>query len=244
MKKSLCVIIYFIVFWIIIPGVLYVASLLLDQSVFPGSRLTVMTVIPGYILGISGFLLLLLTIYQFKYYSGEFPVSATPPDRIIQRGVFAVWRHPIYLFASIMLPGIAMIIRSKALLHIVFPAFILLVILYVIREESILIKRFGDQYIRYRKNVPLFIPRLRHWIMIPGYILLKMKFRLKVLNRENIPSTLPFIVISGHRHYLDPLIISCAIPIPLTNIATFECPEVLLTGNYLHGWELFQENGL
>jgi 1-acyl-sn-glycerol-3-phosphate acyltransferase len=193
-----------------------------DKYLFSGSRLVFNTVIPGYILGISGFLMLLLTIYQFKQFSGELPVSATPPEKIIQRGVFTVWRHPIYLFATVMLTGIALIMRSKALLFIVFPVFIVLVVLYIIREEAILVKRFGDQYIKYKRNVPLLVPRLRHWLAIPGFILLKSKFRIKVRNRENLPSSLPFIVISGHRHYLDPIIISFAVPMPLTQIATFE----------------------
>lgn len=222
MKKSAYVFLYFCVFWILIPGLLYYASLLLDKYLFPGSRLIADTVIPGYILGIAGFLMLLLTLFQFKQFSGEFPVSATPPEKIIMRGVFTVWRHPIYLFASVMLIGIALIMRSKALLIIVSPVFIIMVVLYIIREEAILIKRFGDQYIKYKRNVPFLVPRLRHWLTIPGFILLKSKFRIKVLNRENLPSFLPFIVISGHRHYLDPIIINYAIPMPLTQIATFE----------------------
>ena len=222
MKKSTYVFLYFIVFWILIPGLLYYVSQLSDKYLFPGSRLIDATVIPGYILGISGFLMLLLTLYQFRQFSGKFPVSATPPEKIILRGVFSVWRHPIYLFASVMLIGISLIIRSKALLFIVFPVFIILVVLYIIREEAILVKRFGDQYIKYRRNVPLLVPRLRHWLTIPGFVLLKSKFRIKVRNRENIPSSLPFIVISGHRHYLDPIIVSYAIPVPLIQIATFE----------------------
>ncbi len=222
MKRRTYVVIFFIVFWIIIPGLLYYASLVLDKFCFSNHKLPSGTVIPGYILGISGFMLLLLTIYQFKYFSGEFPVSATPPDKIIQRGVFAIWRHPIYLFASVMLLGIALIIRSKALLFIVFPAFIFLVILYVIREESILIKRFGNQYIWYKKNVPLLVPHSHQWIKIPGFILFKVLFRFKVINLGNIPSSLPFIVISGHRHYFDPFFISYAIPVPLKHISTFE----------------------
>ncbi len=222
MKKKAYIVIYFIIFWIVIPGILYFASLVLDKSFFSGGKLPSGTVIPGYILGISGLALLLLTIHQFKRFSGEFPVSATPPAEIIQRGVFAIWRHPIYLFASVMLSGIAFIIRSKALLFIVIPLFILLVILYVIREESILIKRFGNQYLWYKKNVPLIIPHSHQWIKIPGFILFKVLFRLRVNNRENIPSSLPFIVISGHRHYFDPFLISYTIPVPLKHISTFE----------------------
>jgi 1-acyl-sn-glycerol-3-phosphate acyltransferase len=222
MKRSFYIIVYFLVFWILLPGLLYLASMLLDQSVFHKAGLPLNTIIPGCIIMVSGFLLLLLTVYQFRSISGEFPVSATPPAKIIQRGFFAVWRHPIYLFASIVLFGASLVLRSKAMLFVVFPSFMVLVVLYIIREESVLIIRFGQQYLWYRKNVPVLVPRVRHWLMIPAFFLLKIKFRVKVINREYIPSSLPFIVISGHRHYLDPLFISYAVAIPLRQISTYE----------------------
>jgi 1-acyl-sn-glycerol-3-phosphate acyltransferase len=222
MKKSSYIIIYFIVFWILIPGILILTSIILHHAIFQKTMLSDSVVIPGFILAGCGLSLIFLAIYQFRSFSGEYPVSATPPAKIIQRGLFAIWRHPIYLFAMILLAGAAMILRSKAMLFIVFPSFMVLAILYIINEESVLLKRFGRQYIQYRKNVPLIIPHLRHWLIIPAFFMLRTKFRLKVINRENIPSDLPFIVISGHRHYLDPLFITYAIPVPLKQISTFE----------------------
>jgi len=222
MKRRLFITIYFVVFWILIPGLIFLISAFLDRHIFPGNKLTDRLIIPGLILGISSFLILLLTIYQFKIFSGEFPVSATPPDKIIQRGIFTVWRHPVYLFASLTLCGIAMILRSAALFFIVIPIFIIFVSIYTIREESILIKRFGKDYINYRKNVPLLIPHVHQWLRIPGSIFLRIWFRIRVRNKENIPATLPFIVFSGHRHYFDPVFISYAIPVPLKHISTWE----------------------
>ncbi|MCJ7449119.1 MAG: 1-acyl-sn-glycerol-3-phosphate acyltransferase [Bacteroidales bacterium] len=222
MKKSSYIVIYFAVFWLVLPGLLLVISIILDKIIFPGTKLPSGCIIPGFILIIPGFFLLLLTIYQFKLFSGEYPVSAYPPEKIIIRGLFAVWRHPVYLFASLTLLGITMILRSAALLLIVFPVFMIFVGLYTIREESILVKRFGNDYVNYRKSVPLLIPHLHQWLKIPGFCFLKIWFRLKILNRENIPASLPFIVISGHRHYFDPLFISYAIPVPVKHISTYE----------------------
>ena len=104
MKRRLYIIIYFVVFWVIIPGVIFLISAILDRLIFPGIKLTDRWTIPGFILSIPCFLILLLTLYQFRLFSGEYPVSATPPDKIIQRGIFAVWRHPVYLFAQVPSP--------------------------------------------------------------------------------------------------------------------------------------------
>ena len=222
MRKYLIIAGYFIFFWILIPAGIFFLSVLLDKAVFNYRELSYTWSIPGYIIAISGFLLLLRTVYQFKLQSGEYPVSALPAQKLIQRDVFIVWRHPIYLFASITLFGASLVLGSCSMLLIIFPVFMILAWLYILREEAILIKRFGNQYLYYRNIVPLIIPHMHQWIKIPGAIFFKIWFRLKIRNRENIPSSLPFIVVSGHRNYLDPFLISYAVPYPLRHISTFE----------------------
>ncbi len=222
MKKHLTIAGYFIFFWILIPAAIFFLSGLLDRIVFNDRELTEFWLIPGYIVAASGFLMLLRTVYQFKHQSGEYPVSATPPEKIIQRDVFIIWRHPIYLFASITLLGASLTLGSYSMLLMIFPAFMITVFLYVLREESILYKRFGNQYLYYKNNVPLIIPHMHQWIKIPGSIIFKIWFRLKIKNKENIPSSLPFFIISGHRNYFDPFLISYAVPWPLKHISTFE----------------------
>ncbi len=222
MKRYLIITGYFIFFWIVIPVVIYFLSKFLDKSIFDGREISDIWLIPGCIIALCGFLMLLRTVYQFKRQSGEYPISATPPQKIIRRDVFIVWRHPIYLFASITLFGVCLALRSYSSLCMIFPAFMILVSLYVFREELILLKRFGKEYLFYRNIVNLVIPHLHQWLKIPGFIIFKICFRIKVKNKENIPESLPFFVISGHRHYFDPFIISYAVPCPLKHISTFE----------------------
>ena len=222
MKKNLIIAVYFLVFWIVIPGAILILSITLDRVIFNNQKLQDAFFAPGLILTISGFLLLLIAIYQFKQQSGEYPVLHTPPDHIIRKNIFAIWRHPIYLFASFTLIGASMILRSYSASFILFPSFMLLVCFYIRKEEAILVKRFGRDYIYHKNNVPILIPYLHHWLKIPESLLFKLWFRLKIHNRENIPDSVPFIVISGHRHYFDPRFISYAMNYPLTHISTLE----------------------
>lgn len=221
MKKNLIIAGYFIFFWILIPVVIFFLSDFLDKAVFDGDKLSGKWFIPGCLIAALGFSMLLRTVFKFRRETGKYPVSSTPPEKIILRDVYIVWRHPIYLFASITLLGAALAIRSYGML-VIFPIFMVLVYLYVFREESILLKRFGKEYQYYRNNVNLIIPHLHQWLKIPGAIIFKTLFRLKVKNRENVPESLPFFVISGHRHYFDPFLISYAVPCPLKHISTFE----------------------
>lgn len=79
-------------------------------------------------------------------------------ERLVKTGMYAVVRHPLYL-AGIMIftfePNITRNWLTVSLLadaYFIYGAFV---------EERRLIKRFGDEYRRYMKEVPRFLPRLR-----------------------------------------------------------------------------------
>ncbi len=63
----------------------------------------------------------------------------------------------------IILLGEALIFSSIELFALFIFFFILNHIYFVYSEEPGLIKRFGDDYVEYMKNVPRWIPRLTPW---------------------------------------------------------------------------------
>jgi len=148
MKKRIIIIVYFVIFWIILPFILVKAAILIDKNSFSGLILPQSCRIIGLTIFIPAFLSLLLAVFQFRYYSNELPVSATPPDIIIQKGLFSVWRHPIYLFAVITVSALALTMRSYGFLFIVVPVFVFSVLIYIWFEEKALVKRFGSAYQR------------------------------------------------------------------------------------------------
>jgi protein-S-isoprenylcysteine O-methyltransferase Ste14 len=61
----------------------------------------------------------------------------------------------------IMLFGVGILLNSISLILIFTPIFILLNILYLKAiEEKEMEKKFGEEYLKYKKSVPMFIPRL------------------------------------------------------------------------------------
>ena len=61
-----------------------------------------------------------------------------------------------------MLFGIGLLLNSISLIFIFNPIFILLNILYLKAvEEREMEKKFGQEYLKYKENVPMFIPRFR-----------------------------------------------------------------------------------
>jgi protein-S-isoprenylcysteine O-methyltransferase Ste14 len=81
--------------------------------------------------------------------------------QVIRHGLYGVVRHPMYLGAMLAYLGICLL----ALSVLAFGVFGVVIIYYIATcryEEKLLIQKLGDEYRRYRAEVPMLIPRLRH----------------------------------------------------------------------------------
>ncbi len=78
--------------------------------------------------------------------------------KLVTTGVYAKIRHPIYLGRIFLNIGFLIIfpILSMLIVAIVFVIFWYLLALY---EEMILTYKFGNRYKKYKKKVPMFIPK-------------------------------------------------------------------------------------
>jgi len=78
---------------------------------------------------------------------------------VIRKGIFGVVRHPIYLSEILLYLGLLLLRTSLAALAVWIIAIVFLH--YLSRfEEKLLVERFGDDYRRYMKDVPMYFPRL------------------------------------------------------------------------------------
>ena len=80
--------------------------------------------------------------------------------RLLQDGIYRVVRHPRYLSAGVGVVANTLFINYAGLyiliLLLVLPGYVMTVL-----EERELIGRFGEEYQRYQREVPRFIPRWR-----------------------------------------------------------------------------------
>ena len=86
-----------------------------------------------------------------------------PTQRLVVRGVYRHVRNP-------MISGVFCILLAEAIffgswwLSGWFGVFVLVNAIYIpLVEEPGLAERFGDDYLRYKENVPRWIPRLKPW---------------------------------------------------------------------------------
>lgn len=110
----------------------------------------------GWSLMIGGSALSLLAVMRFgsMEFIGIFPER---PGELIRTGLHGSIRHPIYTGVILALVGWLMVSTTLATLLVVMISMIYLPI-GIHLEERKLVERFGDAYLRYRKEVPALVP--------------------------------------------------------------------------------------
>jgi protein-S-isoprenylcysteine O-methyltransferase Ste14 len=90
-------------------------------------------------------------------------MPTTPTEHLVVSGFYRIVRNPMYVGVLIALAGEVLLFRSRGLL-----LFALLLglgfHLFVSRyEEPTLTRRYGGEYLRFKQNVPRWLPRLSPW---------------------------------------------------------------------------------
>lgn len=116
-------------------------------------------------LALAGFGLFLLgwTITLFNRVGKGTLAPFDPPRHLVLRGPYRHVRNPMISGVLFVLLGETIGLLSLPLL-IWLIAFCLLISTFIpLREEPDLERRFGDEYVEYRRHVPRWIPRIQPW---------------------------------------------------------------------------------
>lgn len=86
-----------------------------------------------------------------------------PPEKLVVRGIYRYVRNPMMLGAFCLLLGESVFFGSLPLLALFVIAVVVNLIYIPLVEEPGLAKRFDEDYLRYKENVPRWVPRLKPW---------------------------------------------------------------------------------
>ncbi len=119
--------------------------------------------IAGGLLIVAGVSLLAATISRFMRQGEGTLAPWDPPRQLVVEGPYAHTRNPMIGGASFVLLGEATLFGSLAVL--VWFAFVVLVntAYFKLSEEPGLVRRFGEDYLAYRRHVPMWLPRITPW---------------------------------------------------------------------------------
>jgi protein-S-isoprenylcysteine O-methyltransferase Ste14 len=132
---------------------LFLTLTLLDVAALSNFALKV----AGALAMVAGYVIFIWSVLARGRYATSWNMS--PKHRLVDWGPYRYVRHPSYLGYFLMFIGF----------FFMWPNFITLIpvagipgyILVTNQEEQMLVKRFGDSYVRYRCRVGRFIPRVR-----------------------------------------------------------------------------------
>ena len=110
-----------------------------------------------------GALALLECFLRFAWQGFGTPAPVAPPQRLVVTGLYRHVRNPMYVAVVAIVLGQALLFgQGRLLLYgaVTWTLFHLFVLVY---EEPTLRRRFPNDYARYRREVPRWIPRIRPW---------------------------------------------------------------------------------
>ena len=146
--------------WLPLAYVIY-----LYRDILLGYRIDVpaMLVIAGITLLTLGTLLHIWTgrLLSLHGLIGIHEILSSSKGRVVRDGAFGVIRHPTYLAHTMMFSGVFLISGVVATGIVTILDFIAVQAFVIPLEERELLARFGDDYARYQREVPKFIPRIK-----------------------------------------------------------------------------------
>ena len=156
---------------LILPGtaLVFVPGLILWFTADPETGLTVagpgdVDFWIGLVAGLVGLALAIWTVRLFVSRGEGTPAPWDPPQKLVVAGPYRHVRNPMITSVLLMLFGEALIFQSSAIAGWLIVFFIINGVYFPLSEERGLEKRFGDDYRRYKQNVPRWLPRPTPWI--------------------------------------------------------------------------------
>lgn len=101
----------------------------------------------GITLTLAAFVFWILARFQL----GEAFSVIPKAKHLVTKGIYSKVRHPVYVFSSLALLGITIFFRNQYLFYLLL-VFIATQITRAVKEERILLKRFGSKYSKYKER--------------------------------------------------------------------------------------------
>jgi protein-S-isoprenylcysteine O-methyltransferase Ste14 len=117
----------------------------------------------GLVIFLAGLSLLIITIRMFILIGNGTIMPWDPTRKLIVAGIYQHVRNPMILSIIMIQVGETIFFTSPGIAVLAVIFFAVNTIYFIFSEEPGLEKRFGQEYIEYKENVPRWIPRWKPW---------------------------------------------------------------------------------
>ncbi len=129
----------------------------------PSAAPSIPLLILGLAIGLAGLILLVMMVRMFILIGQGTIMPWDPTRHLIISGPYAYVRNPMILSVITIQAGEAIAFLSPVMAFLAALFLAINTIYFIYSEEPGLEKRFGVEYLEYKKNVPRWIPRLKPW---------------------------------------------------------------------------------
>lgn len=151
-----------VVFVVLVPGVVggilpYVITRYSPRDL---GRFGALFAVMGWALVVAGAAVLLYGVWRFAAEGRGTPSPSHPTERLVIAGPYRYVRNPMYLAVGAVILGQA-ILFAGVVIWVYLALFAVAVVIFVkAYEEPTLTRTFGDEYVRYKRRVPGWWPRV------------------------------------------------------------------------------------
>jgi protein-S-isoprenylcysteine O-methyltransferase Ste14 len=158
-RKFFIILIYIVFFWFFLPAALIRLGRAVDAFLGIHWQRNLWSYGCAGILWVVGGGILLWSIGQLWWQGKGLPISHLPPRVFVAKGLYRLFRHPIYIGFTLAFAALSISLASWGSLVFSTPLLLLGWVAYTAYlEEPALLRRFGEAYRDYQKRVGLFFP--------------------------------------------------------------------------------------
>lgn len=103
------------------------------------------------------------SIWRFVVVGRGTLVPTAPTEHLVVSGFYRHVRNPMYVGILIALAGEAVFFERRAMVAYLVLVWVVVHLFVCFYEEPTLARRYGDEYLRFKQNVPRWLPRLTPW---------------------------------------------------------------------------------
>ncbi len=111
----------------------------------------------------AGILPLIESARRFVFVGRGTLVPTTPTEHLVVSGFYRYVRNPMYAGVVTALAGEAILFERWAMAVYVLLVWLACHLFVCLHEEPALTRRYGEEYLRFKRHVPRWLPRLAAW---------------------------------------------------------------------------------
>lgn len=111
----------------------------------------------------AGLVPLLESIFRFVMVGRGTLVPVLPTEHLVVSGLYRHVRNPMYTGVITVLAGEGLLFRNGHMVVYLGIIWLIMHLFVSLYEEPTLARRYGEEYARFKRNVPRWIPRVTPW---------------------------------------------------------------------------------